>query len=204
MNKVIKNLPNQLTVSRIVLIFFFVALANIDADKINFIEIPKYVSDACHLIAYIIAILAGITDFLDGKIARKYKCESDFGRLMDPLADKIFIVATFVMMADYRIIPAWIVVVVLSREFLVTGLRLLAVSDGVVIAADKSGKFKTAFQMFSLIIGGAGWVKLFGFNIFEPTVWKIWYGIMLLVVFLTLYSGISYFVKNYKLITNKL
>lgn len=204
MNKVIKNLPNQLTLSRIVLIFFFVALANIDADKINFIEIPKYVSDTCHLIAYIIAILAGITDFLDGKIARKYKCESDFGRLMDPLADKIFIVATFVMMADYRIIPAWIVVVVLSREFLVTGLRLLAVSDGVVISADKSGKFKTAFQMFSLIIGGAGWVRLFGFNIFEPTVWKIWYGIMLLVVFFTLYSGISYFIKNYKLITNKL
>ena len=204
MNKVIKNLPNQLTISRIVLIFFFVALANIDAGKINFIEIPQYVSDACHLTAYLIAILAGITDFLDGKIARKYQCESDFGRLMDPLADKIFIVATFVMMADYRIIPAWIVVVVLSREFLVTGLRLLAVSDGVVIAADKSGKFKTAFQMFSLIIGGAGWVKLFGFNIFEPTIWKIWYGIMLLVVFFTLYSGISYFVRNYKLITNKL
>jgi len=204
MNKVIKNLPNQLTVSRIVLIFFFVALANIDADKINFIEIPKYVSERCHLIAYIIAILAGITDFLDGQIARRCKCESDFGRLMDPLADKIFIVATFVMMADYRIIPAWIVVVVLSREFLVTGLRLLAVSDGVVISADKSGKFKTAFQMLSLIIAGAGWVKLFGFDIFEPTVWKIWYGIMLLVVFFTLYSGISYFVKNYKLITNKL
>ena len=204
MSKLIKNLPNQLTLSRIVLIFFFVALANIDADKINFIEIPKYASDTCHLIAYIIAILAGITDFLDGKIARTYKCESDFGRLMDPLADKIFIVATFVMMADYRIIPAWIVVVVLSREFLVTGLRLLAVSDGVVIAADKSGKFKTAFQMFALIIGGAGWVKLFGFNIRDPFIWKIWYCIMLLVVFFTLYSGISYFVRNYKLITNKL
>ena len=204
MSKLIKNLPNQLTVSRIILIFFFVALANIDADKINFIEIPKYVSETCHLIAYFIAILAGITDFLDGQIARKYKCESDFGRLMDPLADKIFIVATFVMMADYRIIPAWIVVVVLSREFLVTGLRLLAASEGVVIAADKSGKFKTAFQMLSLAIGGAGWVRLFGFNIFQPTVWKIWYAILLLVVFSTLYSGISYFVKNYKLITNKL
>ena len=204
MNNVIKNLPNQLTVSRIILIFFFVALANIDADKINFIEIPKRVSETCHLIAYIIAILAGITDFLDGQIARRFKCESDFGRLMDPLADKIFIVATFVMMADYGIIPAWIVVGVLSREFMVTGLRLLAVSEGVVIAADKSGKFKTVFQMCSLIIAGAGWVKLFGFNIFEPTIWRIWYGIMLLVVFFTLYSGISYFVRNYKLIVNKL
>lgn len=204
MNKLIKNLPNQLTVSRILLIFLFVALANIDADKINFVEIPKHVSETCHLIAYIIAIVAGITDFLDGQIARRYHCESDFGRLMDPLADKIFIVATFVMMADYGIIPAWIVVVVLSREFMVTGLRLLAVSEGVVIAADKSGKFKTAFQMVSLIVAGAGWVKLFGFNIFDPVIWKIWYAIMLLVVFFTLYSGISYFVKNYKLIVNKL
>lgn len=204
MKQIIKNLPNQLTVSRIILIFIFVALANIDTGKINFVPIPKHVSETCHLIAYFVAILAGITDFLDGQIARRYKCESDFGRLMDPLADKIFIVATFVMMADYRIIPAWIVVVVLSREFLVTGLRLLAVSDGVVISADKSGKFKTAFQMISLIIGGAGWVHLFGFDIKNPVNWKIWYCIMLLVVFFTLYSGISYFIKNYKLITNKL
>ena len=75
---------------------------------------------------------------------------------------------------------------------------------GIVLAADKSGKFKTAFQMISLIVAGAGWVKLFGFNIFEPTVWKIWYTVMLLVVFSTLYSGISYFVKNFKLITSEL
>ena len=201
--KYIKNLPNLLTVSRIVMIFFFVVLANIDAEKINFVEIPKTVSETCHLIAYIIAILAGLTDFFDGRIARKYKCESDFGRLMDPLADKIFIAATYIMMVDYRIVPAWIVVVVLAREFLVTGLRLLAIGDGVVIAADKSGKFKTAFQMFALLIGGAGWVSLWGFDIYEPTVWKVWYAVLLLVAFSTVYSGVSYFVKNYKLIQNK-
>lgn len=201
--KYIKSLPNLLTVSRIVMIFFFVVLANIDAEKINFVEIPKTVSETCHLIAYIIAILAGLTDFFDGRIARKYKCESDFGRLMDPLADKIFIAATYIMMVDYRIVPAWIVVVVLAREFLVTGLRLLAIGDGVVIAADKSGKFKTAFQMFALLIGGAGWVSLWGFDIYEPTVWKVWYAVLLLVAFSTVYSGVSYFVKNYKLIQNK-
>ncbi len=201
--KYIKNLPNLLTVSRIVMIFFFVVLANIDAEKINFVEIPKTVSETCHLIAYIIAILAGLTDFFDGRIARKYKCESDFGRLMDPLADKIFIAATYIMMVDYRIVPAWIVVVVLAREFLVTGLRLLAIGDGVVIAADKSGKFKTAFQMFALLIGGAGWVSLWGFDIYEPTVWKVWYAVLLLVAVSTVYSGVSYFVKNYKLIQNK-
>lgn len=201
--KYIKNLPNLLTVSRIVMIFFFVLLANIDAEKINFVEIPRTVSETCHLIAYIIAILAGLTDFFDGRIARKYKCESDFGRLMDPLADKIFITATYIMMVDYRIVPAWIVVVVLAREFLVTGLRLLAISDGVVIAADKSGKFKTAFQMFAQLIGGAGWVSLWGFDIYEPVIWKIWYTVLLLVAVSTVYSGVSYFVKNYKLIQNK-
>lgn len=199
----VRNLPNLLTGSRIVLIFFFVLLANIDAAKINFIPVPEAVSETCHLVAYLIAVLAGITDFFDGKIARRYKCESDFGRLMDPLADKIFIAATYVMMVDYRIVPAWIVVVVLAREFLVTGLRLLAIGDGVVIAADKSGKFKTAFQMFALLIGGAGWVKLWGFNIYEPTVWKLWYAVLLLVALSTVYSGVSYFVRNYKLIRNK-
>lgn len=199
----IKNLPNRLTISRIIMIFIFVVFANISADKINFVNIPAEVSDTCHMIAFIIAILAGLTDFLDGKIARKYKCESDFGRLMDPVADKIFIAAVFVMLADYRIIPAWIVVVVLSREFLVTGLRLIAISDGVVISADKSGKLKTAFQMFTLLVGGAGWVRLFGFDIFNPTIWKLWYGLLLAVTIFTIYSGVSYFVKNYKLIQNK-
>ena len=181
-----KNLPNQLTVSRIVLISIFVLLANIDASKINFIEISPEVSHVCHWIAYIIAILAGLTDWFDGYLARKYKCESDFGRLMDPLADKIFIVATFVMFTDYRIIPAWIVVIVIGREFLVTGLRLLAISEGIVISADKSGKIKTALQMFALLIGGAGWVRLGGFDLFSPKVWPAWYCLMLLVMFVTL------------------
>ena len=198
-----KNLPNQLTISRILMIFVFVLLASIDAGKINFIRISPEVSYTCHLAAYIIAILAGITDWFDGYLARRYQCESDFGRLMDPLADKIFIAATFIMLSDYRIIPAWIVVIVLAREFMVTGLRLLAISEGIVISADQSGKIKTALQMFALLIAGAGWVKLFGFNIFQPTIWKIWYGLILLVMFVTLYSGISYFVKNYKLFKNK-
>ena len=198
-----KNLPNQLTVSRIILIAVFVLLANIDTSKINFVYISPEASHICHLTAYVIAVVAGITDWFDGYLARKYKCESDFGRLMDPLADKIFIVATFVMFSDYRIIPAWIVVIVIAREFLVTGLRLLAISDGIVISADKSGKLKTALQMFSLLIAGAGWVNLFGFDIFEPTVWIAWYCLMLLVMFVTLYSGVSYFVKNFKLFKNK-
>ena len=120
---------------------------------------------------------------------------------MDPLADKIFIVATFVMFSDYRIIPAWIVVIVIAREFMVTGLRLLALSEGIVISADKSGKIKTALQMFALLIAGAGWINLF--DIMDPVIWNLWYALILLVMFVTLYSGVSYFVKNYKLFRNK-
>ncbi len=170
-----KNLPNQLTVSRIVLISVFVLLANIDASKINFVYISPAVSHTCHVIAYIIAIIAGITDWFDGYLARKYKCESDFGRL--------------------------IVVIVIAREFMVTGLRLLAISDGIVISADKSGKIKTALQMFALLIAGAGWVNLF--DITQPVIWNLWYALILIVMFVTLYSGVSYFVKNYKLFKNK-
>lgn len=201
--KRIKNLPNQLTLSRIVLIFFFVLLANVDAGKINFVTVSPQVSDVCHVSAYIVAVLAGLTDLFDGLIARRYRCESDFGRLMDPLADKIFIAATYIMMVDYRIVPAWVAVVILTREFLVTGLRLLAAGGGVVIAADKSGKFKTMFQIGALLIAGAGWIRLGGFNIFEPVIWKIWYGILMLVTLSTVYSGGSYFIRNYKLLRNK-
>ena len=202
--KLSRNLPNQLTISRIIMIMIFVALANIDASKINFVEISPAVSYWCHVVAYVIAILAGITDFLDGKIARAYHFESDFGRLMDPLADKIFVASAFIMLSDYRIIPAWIVVVILAREFLITGLRQEALSDGVVIAAGNSGKIKTVLQMGALLIAGGGWIRIGGFNIFHPVIWKIWYCIMLLMTFVTLYSGISYCVKNYKLIRNKL
>ena len=165
-----KNLPNQLTVSRIILIFVFLALANIDARSVkpNLIDFSAETAHLCHVVAYILAIIAGVTDLFDGYLARKYHCESDFGRLADPLADKIFILATYIMMADYQIIPSWMVVVMISREFLVTGLRMIALKEGKVISADMTGKLKTCLQMGALLVGGAGWIKLFGFDIFSP------------------------------------
>lgn len=201
-----KNLPNQLTVSRIIMIFVFLALANVDMrpEKPNYIIFSEETAYICHVIAYILAILAALTDLFDGKLARKYKCESDFGKIADPLADKIFIVATFITLADYKLMPSWMAVVIISREFLVTGLRMIALNEGVVIAADTSGKIKTCCQMGALAIGGAGWIKLFGFNIFEKHVWAVWYCALLLITLLTIYSGIMYFVKNYKLLHNKL
>jgi len=196
-----KKLPNRITVSRIVMIFIFVILANIDSSKINFVTISANLSWSCHVTAYIIAILAGFTDILDGWLARRYNLVSDFGALMDPLADKIFVVATFIMLVDYGFMPAWMVVVVLSREFLVTGLRLLAVKKGQVISADKWGKLKTGLQMLMLLIAGASWINLFGFDIKHGHIgsvplWNLWYAFLLLIVMMTVFSGVGYFVKH--------
>ena len=100
-----KHLPNELTVSRIILIFCFVVLANFDSANPTCIKVGENTAYLCHVIALVVAVLAGLTDLADGYLARKYHVESDFGRLMDPLADKIFITATFVMMLDYDMIP---------------------------------------------------------------------------------------------------
>ena len=197
----LKNLPNRITLSRILLIFIFVALANIRSDSIGFFIPTVNVESAqiCHIVAYIVAILAAFTDLLDGYLARKFHLESDFGRLVDPLADKIFVVGTFVMMAEYKLMPGWIIIVVLTREFMVTGLRMLATHKGVVIAADKWGKLKTILQMISLLIGGAAWINLF--DIHQKTVWIVWYVLLLIMTLVTILSGIGYFLKNKSLYT---
>lgn len=205
--KWMKNLPNQLTVSRIIMIFVFLALSNVDARSVkpNFIKFTEDTAYICHVIAYIVAIVAGLTDLFDGYLARKYHCKSDFGRLADPLADKIFILATYIMMADYKIIPSWMVVVMISREFLVTGLRMIALREGKVISADMTGKLKTCLQMGVLLVGGAGWIRLFGFDLLHnKPVWAVWYSLMLVTTLFTIYSGINYFVKNYKILKSNL
>ena len=142
-------------------------------------------------------LLASATDVLDGYLARRYHLESDFGRLIDPLADKIFVVGTFVMMAEYKLMPGWIIIVVLTREFMVTGLRMLATHKGVVISADKWGKLKTILQMIALLIGGAAWVGIF--NIHQKAVWIGWYVLLLIMTLVTILSGLGYFIKNKQL-----
>lgn len=193
-----RMIPNYLTMSRIVLIFVFVILANIRSDMPGFFipQVSQCVAEVCHIIAYIVVILAALTDFFDGFLARKFHLESDFGRLMDPLADKIFVVGTFVTMAEYQMMPGWIIIVVLTREFMVTGLRMLATKKGVVISADKWGKLKTCLQMVMLAIGGFSWAfkNIVGFDI--QNYWTAWYILLLVMTFVTLASGVGYFVKN--------
>ena len=181
-----KKIPNRITVSRILLIFIFVILANFDGGAYpnpNCILVNEKFAYICHWIAYILAIIAGLTDFIDGHLARKYHVESDFGRLIDPLADKMFVLATYIMMVDYRLVPGWILIVMLAREFLVTGLRTLASGKGIVIAADKFGKIKTALQMIALFIGGASWLHIGGLDVTEQGTWIyiVWYVLLIMV-----------------------
>ena len=132
------NLPNQLTVGRLVVTMIFVAVLSLN--------IPYKFTFGLWLF-----VVASITDWLDGMIARKWNLITNFGKLMDPLADKVLVAAAFVMLSAEGIFPAWILVVILAREFLVTGLRLIATAQGVVLAADNLGKWKTIFQIVTAI-----------------------------------------------------
>lgn len=194
-----KNIPNLLTMGRIVLIVVFVVLANFDATNANCFNVSEKTAAICHWIAYIVAIIGGLTDLFDGYLARKYHCESDFGRLIDPLADKMFIMATFAMMVDYQFMPAWILIVILGREFMVTGLRTLAAAKGITISADKWGKLKTASQMAALAFGGASWVGLIPDIRPDGPLHYAWLVILGIVALLTILSGAGYFIKHKKL-----
>lgn len=142
------NLPNKLTIFRIVLIVPFVLLllgesAEWGWYRALFGGILEYVD----YIALFIFIIASLTDLIDGKIARKYNLVTNFGKFMDPLADKLLVSAALIALVELRRIPAWIVIIIISREFIISGFRLVAADNGVVIAASYWGKFKTTFQM---------------------------------------------------------
>ena len=135
------NLPNKLTLFRVILIPFFV-----------FFLLAPYFEGYGNYVAVVIFIVASITDFLDGKIARKYNLVTNFGKFMDPLADKLLVSSALISLIALNKIPAWIVIVIIAREFIISGFRLVAADNGVVIAASYWGKFKTAFQMVTVIV----------------------------------------------------
>ena len=193
-----KNLPNIITVSRILAIAVFVVLASL-AHHGYFSSRDSVTT--LRLIAYLLAMLAGVTDVVDGYIARHFNATSDFGALMDPLADKIFVTGCMLIAVEYRLMPAWIVIAVLSREFMVTGLRALAAKKQVVIRADMWGKVKTASQMVMLGIAGAAWVidggvkYLHDRSWFGIRLWYVWIGYLVVIVMVTMLSGLNYFIR---------
>ncbi len=135
------NLPNKLTTLRVIMIPFFVfsLLAP------DFTGYGKY-------IATLLFIVASITDFLDGKIARKYHLVTNFGKFMDPLADKLLVCSALICLVETKKIAAWIVLIIIAREFIISGFRLIAAEHQIVIAASYWGKFKTTFQMLMIIV----------------------------------------------------
>ena len=138
-------------------------------------------------ISLLVFIIASLTDYVDGAIARKYNQVSDFGKFLDPLADKLLTIAAMTMFCQWGMMPAWALMIVLTREFAVTGLRLVAVGNGKVIAAGWSGKVKTA----STMIGLCAWMAF-------PTVGMLGWIITLVIVVTTVYSGVEYFIQNWK------
>ena len=137
------NLPNKLTVVRVLMIPFFV-----------WFMLPSLGGEmaASKWIALAIFCIASLTDLLDGKIARKYNLVTNFGKFMDPLADKLLVGAAMICLVEMGRLPAWIVIVIISREFIISGFRLIASDNGIVIAASYWGKFKTVFQMAMIIV----------------------------------------------------
>ncbi|NBJ92840.1 CDP-diacylglycerol--glycerol-3-phosphate 3-phosphatidyltransferase [Parablautia muri] len=134
------NLPNKLTMFRVILIPFFIV----------FLLIPITPYDKW--IALAIFVLASLTDLLDGKIARKYNLVTNFGKFMDPLADKLLVCSALICLIELHKIPAWMVIIIIAREFIISGFRLVASDNGVVIAASYWGKFKTTFQMIAVCL----------------------------------------------------
>lgn len=142
------NLPNKLTVFRVILIVPFVLVMLGSYARWGwFMAVFGGIADYADYIALGIFIIASLTDLLDGRIARKYNLVTNFGKFMDPLADKLLVCAAMICLVEMDRIPAWIVIIIISREFIISGFRLVAADNRVVIAANYWGKFKTTFQM---------------------------------------------------------
>ena len=171
------NLPNKLTVMRMILIPFFV-----------FFMLAPYFEGYGNYIATAIFIIASLTDMLDGKIARKYNLVTDFGKFMDPLADKLLVCSAMICLIEKGQLAAWIVIIIIAREFIISGFRLIAAEKGVVIAAGIWGKLKTVVQMVMVcfLIGNLGGKVIF---VIEQV-------LIYAALVLTIISLIDYLVSN--------
>lgn len=185
------NLPNRLTILRIVLAFVFMFL----------LFSPGLLGKVLALVAFTMACL---TDFYDGYIARKYNLITDLGKLLDPIADKILVLAAFLSFVQMRLIPAWMVVIIIFRELIITGIRVVGLRKGKVLAASMAGKHKTVSQMISIffilgviIIKESSKVGISSWGAEnEIFLQNSIYLLMSITVVLTLISGFSYFIKN--------
>ena len=172
---------SKITLVRVVLIPVFMLLLYLSKG-----------AEALKWAALAVFIIASLTDMVDGKIARKYNQVSDFGKFLDPLADKLLVISAMCIFCEWGMFPAWALMIVLAREFAVTGLRLIAVGGGRVIAAGMSGKIKT----FATLVG------LCFMIVFRNWAWLNWL-VLIVIVGTTLYSGVEYFMQNWDVLNLK-
>lgn len=175
------NLPNKLTILRIIMIPFFVFFLLFEGGENN----------TFRMISLVLFVVASLTDLLDGKIARKYNLVTNFGKFMDPLADKLLVCSALICLIELKQLPAWMVIIIISREFIISGFRLVASDNGIVIAASYWGKWKTTFQMVSVVLLILNMPVL---SIF--TTLCVW-----IALALTIISLADYVFKNYKILT---
>ena len=175
------NLPNKLTVLRVILIPFFVVSMMIENGA----------NQTFRDVAAAIFIIASLTDMLDGKIARKYNLVTNFGKFMDPLADKLLVCSALICLIQLGQLPAWMVIIIVSREFIISGFRLVAAEQGIVIAASYWGKFKTTFQMIAVVL------MILNFEALSAvTLICTWAALILTII-----SLVDYIAKNHKVLT---
>ena len=170
------NLPNKLTTLRVIMIPFFVF----------FLLWQNGENHTFRMIALALFIIASLTDLLDGKIARKYNLVTNFGKFMDPLADKLLVTACMMIFVGWGRMPSWVVFIVIAREFAISGLRMVAASNGTVIAAGWSGKIKTSCTMVGLIA-----------MMVLPNLSTLDLIVNIVILATTVYSGVEYFCKNW-------
>ena len=175
------NLPNKLTVLREIMVPFFV-----------FFMLTDFAGDAGKWIALVLFCLASLTDMLDGKIARARNLVTNFGKFMDPLADKLLVCSAMICLIPAGKLPAWVVIVIIAREFIISGFRLVAADSGIVIAASYWGKFKTVSQMFMVIVLIADLGGVFD-TVGTVLIW--------IALILTVVSLIDYIAKNVEVLT---
>ncbi|SFA76453.1 CDP-diacylglycerol--glycerol-3-phosphate 3-phosphatidyltransferase [Lentibacillus halodurans] len=184
------NIPNKMTLSRILLIPIFIILLTVPFNWGEW-NIGGTVLPVSHFAAALLFIIAAGTDWIDGYYARKYNLVTNLGKFLDPLADKLLVAAALILLVELGLTPGWVAIIIISREFAVTGLRLVAAGEGIVLAAGSMGKLKTATQMIAI---AALLLHHFPFSYIG-----IPFGTIMLyaALFFTVLSGYDYFVKNW-------
>ncbi|GAA0448956.1 MAG: CDP-diacylglycerol--glycerol-3-phosphate 3-phosphatidyltransferase [Bacillota bacterium] len=184
------NVPNKITLSRILLIPVFIILMSVPFDWGSW-DIGEAQLPLTHFVAGLLFIVAAATDWIDGHYARKYNLVTNLGKFLDPLADKLLVSAALIILVEMGVAPAWVVIIIISREFAVTGLRLVAAGEGIVLAAGSMGKLKTATQMIAIAV-----LLLHNFP-FAYIGFPFGQWMLYISLFFTILSGVDYFMKNW-------